>query len=257
MDLKITMIQTPLFWEDKKKNLEMLEEKINAAGKTDLIILPEMYSTGFTMNAKSLAETLSGSTIEWMSLLANKNKCVITGSIIIEENGKYYNRLIWMRPDGHDYYDKRHLFRLAKEEKTYTPGDKQMIMEINDWKILPLVCYDLRFPVWSRRTSTMDYDLLIYVANWPERRIHAWKQLLPARAIENQCYVAGVNRIGYDGNEVFHTGDSVILDYKGEKLSNTQPSEESTESIILHKKELQEFRQQFPFEWDADEFELK
>jgi predicted amidohydrolase len=195
--------------------------------------------------------------MEWMRSKATEKKCVVTGSIIIREKEKFYNRLIWMKPDGtFDFYDKRHLFRLADEHKTYTSGDKKISTEINGWKICPLICYDLRFPVWSRRTKQADYDVLVYVANWPERRIHAWRQLLVARAIENQSYVAGVNRIGKDGHSNHHPGYSVAIDFKGEQLSRTNFDEESIETIVLNKESLFEFRKHFPFADDADEFRI-
>jgi omega-amidase len=267
-NLKVTIIQSDLQWENIDKNLELFSKKISSINeKTDLVILPEMFSTGFTMNAKSCGEEMSGKTMEWLRLKANEKNCVITGSIIIRDNAAsplekavneaFYNRLIWMNPDGSfQQYDKRHLFRLADEQKTYSPGSKKIIPEINGWKICPLICYDLRFPVWSRRTKAEDYDLLLYVANWPERRIHAWRQLLVARAIENQCYVAGVNRIGNDGNEIHHPGYSAVIDFKGEQLSKTRPGEESIETISLDRESLLDFRKHFPFSDDADEFSI-
>ncbi len=257
-DLKVTIIQPGLHWENTGKNLEMFSKKIASITEaTDLIILPEMFSTGFTMNAKACAEETNGKTVEWLRTKAKEKKCVITGSVIIHEEKKFYNRLIWMRPDGSFlFYDKRHLFRLAEEDQTYTSGHKKIITEINGWKICPLICYDLRFPVWSRRTKEGDYDLLIYVANWPDRRIHAWRQLLVARAIENQSYVAGVNRIGNDGNGIHHSGYSAMLDFKGEQLSTTKPDEESVETISLQKEPLLDFRKHFAFADDADEFRI-
>jgi omega-amidase len=257
-DLTITIIQSELYWENVDANLDKLSKKISSIKEsTDLIILPEMFSTGFTMNAKSCAEEMNGKTIDWLHSKAKEKNCVITGSVIISEQGKFYNRLIWMKPDGAFLtYDKRHLFRLADEHKTYSPGNKKIIPEINGWKICPLICYDLRFPVWSRRTKKEDYDLLLYVANWPDRRIHAWRQLLAARAIENQCYVAGVNRIGNDGNEIHHSGYSAVIDFKGDQMSKTNPNEESVETISLHKESLIDFRKHFPFADDADEFSL-
>ncbi len=267
-DFKITIIQSNLFWEDIDKNLELFSKKISSIKETtDLIILPEMFSTGFTMNAKTCSEEMNGKTIGWLRSKAKEKNCVITGSIIIRSESPspsergwgeaFHNRLIWMRPDGtFNMYDKRHLFSLADEQKTYTAGNKKIIPEINGWKICPLICFDLRFPVWSRRTKKEDYDLLIYVANWPDKRIHAWRQLLVARAIENQCYVAGVNRIGDDGNAMHHSGYSAVTDFKGEQLSQTKPDEESVETISLDKKSLLDFRKHFPFADDADNFEL-
>ena len=237
----------------------MFTDKISSLREeTDIIILPEMFTTGFTMKAASLAEEMDGQTMQWMRRVARQKNCIVTGSLIIEEDQKYYNRLLWMQPDGSfHHYDKRHLFRLGEEEKTYTAGDNQWIMHWKGWKIFPLICYDLRFPVWSRRTTSLDYDLLIYVANWPERRIQAWKTLLPARAVENQCFVAGLNRTGTDGNGMIHTGDSAVYDFKGSIISTTKPNEENTETVSLDLEALQEFRKQFPFSEDADSFELQ
>ena len=256
-DLKITLIQTDLFWEDKESNLSMLEGKIlSVREETDLIILPEMFSTGFSMNAASMAENMDGNSVRWMKDLTVKKNCVITGSLIIKEGNNYFNRLIWMRPDGFEYYDKRHLFSYAGEEKIYSKGENKIIVTLKGWRILPLVCYDLRFPVWSRRNKKSDYDLLIYVANWPERRIHAWKQLLVARAIENQSYVAGVNRTGNDGNEINHSGESAIIDFKGENISKVNANDNFISTQTLSKDTLEIFRKQFAFFQDGDEFEI-
>ncbi len=257
--LKITLIQSALHWENAAANLLMFSEKISGINEeTDLIILPEMFSTGFTMNAAAMAQPMNGDAITWMKEKAKEKNCVVTGSLIISENGSFFNRLIWMNPDGSFlHYDKRHLFRLAHEEKTYTPGKDKQIIEYKGWKILPLICFDLRFPVWSRRTKAADYDLLIYVANWPERRITAWNQLLIARAIENQCYVAGLNRIGNDGNDVYHSGESAIINCKGEIISGINPHEESIETVTLIKTELVDFRKHLPFLEDADHFTIK
>jgi omega-amidase len=256
--LNITLIQAPLHWEDIDANLKMFSEKIaSIKEETDMILLPEMFSTGFSMNAATLAEDMNGRTLQWMKQMAAEKNCVITGSFIAKEGNKFYNRLVWMRSDGSfELYDKRHMFRLADEGHTYTPGSKKIYTEIKGWKILPLVCYDLRFPVWSRRTKQEDYDLLLYVANWPERRGHAWRQLLMARAIENQSYVAGLNRISDDGNNIYHSGDSVVHDFKGEQLSKTKPHEESVETITLSKVPLNEFRKTFAFIEDADQFTI-
>ena len=197
--LTITGIQTILHWEDPAANLKMLEEKINnISTKTEIVILPEMFSTGFSMKPDELAETMDGETVKWMKRIAAAKKIILTGSVIIEEGGKFFNRLIWALPNGQcGVYDKRHLFAYAGEDEKYTPGTKRLIASVKGWKINLLVCYDLRFPVWARQQAQEEgpeYELLIYVANWPERRIHAWKTLLQARAIENQCYVVGVNR---------------------------------------------------------------
>jgi predicted amidohydrolase len=260
-NLSVTIIQSILHWEDIDANLKMFSEKISSIQeKTNLIILPEMFSTGFTMNAKKLAEPMNGRTMQWMKEMAKKKNCVITGSIIIEEKKKFYNRLIWMPPTGKfEIYDKHHLFRYANEHKYYSAGKKKLLVELKGWKIYPLICYDLRFPVWIRNRTTkgkMDYDLLLFVANWPERRNHAWKTLLMARAIENQCYVAAVNRLGNDGNGVYHSGDSAIINFKGEVISKTLSHKESVETVILSKKELNNWRKTFPAWRDANRFRL-
>src|SRR5664279_4058821 len=215
--LTITLIQTILHWEDKKANLDMLSKKIERIReKTEVIILPEMFSTGFSMNPDILAEDMNGETVQWMKKIAVEKKIILTGSIIIKDGSHYFNRLIWMLPNGeYGIYDKKHLFAYGNEHEHYTAGSKRLIASVKGWKINLQVCYDLRFPVWSRQSppyfgegpgerSAPEYDLLIYVANWPEQRIHAWKSLLTARAIENQCYVAGVNRVGEDGNGIHY-----------------------------------------------------
>lgn len=258
-DLRITIIQTELNWESPSANRKMFDNYFDSiTGQSDIIVLPEMFTTGFTMNASLNAESMTGETIEWMRIWVKKKNCVITGSLIIQEDGNFFNRLIWMKPDGnYETYDKRHLFRLSGEEKIFSQGNKKIITEVKGWKICPLVCYDLRFPVWSRRTAEENYDVLIYVANWPERRINAWKQLLPARAIENQSYVVGVNRIGKDGSGVEHPGESVVINFRGEEISRTESNKQSVETISLSYSELEDFRRQHPFELDADEFKLK
>lgn len=257
-NLRISLLQSALHWENAQANLEMFSEKISLLkGETDIIVLPEMFSTGFSMNAAALAEPMTGQAIQWMKKTAAGKNCIVTGSLMIREDNFFYNRLIWMQPDGHFIqYDKRHLFRLAHEEKTYTPGKKKIIIAYKGWRILPLVCFDLRFPVWSRRTKEADYDVLIYAANWPERRVTAWSQLLIARAIENQCYVAGVNRVGNDGNQVYHSGESAVINYKGEEISGIPAHEECTETVVLNLNELQDFRRQLPFIDDADDFTI-
>ncbi|HNS11025.1 MAG TPA: amidohydrolase [Bacteroidia bacterium] len=257
-DLTLSLVQSTLYWEAPEKNRNHLEEKILSIDQpTDLVILPEMFNTGFSMNAKDLAEPMNGVTMEWMHRLAEKTMAVITGSIIIKEENNYFNRLIWMLPNGsYNHYDKRHLFTLAQEEKTFSAGNHQWIMPLNGWLIFPLICYDLRFPVFSRRNKTLEYDLLIYVANWPERRKKAWNQLLIARAIENQCYVAGVNRVGIDGNEINYSGNSAIIDFKGDLLSELQPNVEMCSTVTLNKPELMKFRSQYPFGNDADNFTI-
>lgn len=275
-DLKVTFIQSNLHWENIEENLQSFSRKISSIQeKTDLIVLPEMFSTGFTMNNKAMAEKMSGKTFEWMKNTSKEKNCVLAGSVVIEENGNYYNRFIWMSTDGtFEAYDKRHLFRYANEQDHYTAGNKKIIVELNGWKICPLICYDLRFPVWIRNhlsptlpsgegVSLLEgeikrgcYDLLLFVANWPERRSHPWKTLLMARAMENQAYVVGVNRIGNDGNNIYHSGDSAAINFKGEIISKTKPHEESVETITLSKTELEEWRKNFPAWMDADQFKV-
>lgn len=264
--LTISTIQTSLHWENKRANLEMLEEKINnLRQKTELVILPEMFTTGFSMNAIDLAETMDGETIEWMKRLSAENRLILTGSLIIEEQGKYFNRLVWILPNGEmGYYDKRHLFAYSKENQFYQPGEKRLICSVKGWKLNMQICYDLRFPVWARQASKIneaeetepEYDILVYVANWPERRSHAWKTLLCARAIENQCYVIGVNRVGKDGNDIYYSGNSLLIDPLGEVLYH-MADEEDIFTITLQKEKLVEARKKFPFLKEADGFRIE
>lgn len=259
-DLKVTLIQTALHWENKEANLKMFAEKIaSIKEQTDIIILPELFSTGFSMKPENLSEQMNGNTHKWMKKIAEEKNCVVTGSIIIEESGNYFNRLIWQKPDGtYEYYDKKHLFRYGNEQEHYTAGNKKLIVEYKGWKICPLICYDLRFPIWSRNTKKNNYDLLIYVANWPEKRIHPWKTLLQARAIENQAFIIGVNRVGEDGNNIVHSGDSAVINPKGEIISNIIIShEEKIETITLAYQEVKSWRETFPAWMDADDFEMK
>lgn len=261
--LTISTIQTNLHWENKHANLDMLAEKISSLRqKTELVILPEMFTTGFSMNAAALAETMDGPSVQWMKRMSTENRLIITGSLIIEEEGKYYNRLIWMLPNGEiGYYDKRHLFAYSKEDQFYQPGNKRLICSVKGWKLNMQVCYDLRFPVWARQSAqeknehTAEYDILLYVANWPERRNHAWKTLLCARAIENQCYVVGVNRVGKDGNDIYYSGNSLVIDPLGEVLYHMS-DEEDIFTITLDKEKLDEVRNKFPFLKDADQFTI-
>jgi len=273
--LTITGIQTSLHWEDVAANLNMFEEKIKSvSSKTEIVVLPEMFSTGFSMKPEDLAETMDGETVKWMKRIASEKKIILTGSVIIgqaaqsgqieTDEPEYFNRLIWMLPNGeYGYYDKRHLFAYAGEDEHYTSGTKRLIASVKGWKINLLVCYDLRFPVWSRQAPPLreerglggevEYDLLIYVANWPERRIHAWKTLLQARAIENQCYVIGVNRVGNDGNDIYYSGDSMVVDPMGEVLYH-KAHEEDIFTITLHREKLEEVRTKLPFWKDGDNF---
>jgi len=261
--LHFTTVQSNLFWEDKAANLQQLENKIVAIPTPRaVVILPEMFSTGFSMQPEQLAETMEGETVAWMKRVAMEQRVVLTGSVIIEEEGAYYNRLIWMLPNGqHSYYDKRHLFGYAGEDQHYASGNKRLICSVNGWKINLQVCYDLRFPVWARQqtvdaeTGQPEYDVLVYVANWPEKRSHAWKTLLCARAIENQCYVIGVNRVGKDGNGIYHSGDSMVIHPTGEVLYHMS-HDEDVFTIELEKNELDIIRKQLPFLKDADNFNL-
>ena len=257
-NLLVTVIQTNLHWEDKKANLQMLEEKIgNIKDRTEVVVLPEMFSTGFSMKPEKLAETMEGETVQWMKRVTAERKIILTGSVIIKENDNYFNRLIWMLPNGQSgIYDKRHRFAFAGEDKHYTAGNKRLIASVKGWKINLQVCYDLRFPVWARQQSQSEgpeYDVLIYVANWPERRSLAWKTLLQARAIENQCYVIGVNRVGNDGNKIYHSGDSMIIDPMGEVMYHKK-DDEDVFTISLDKEHLKTIREKLPFLKDADHF---
>jgi omega-amidase len=256
--LTITTIQSNIFWEDKQANRQMLQQKIDSiTDKTEIVILPEMFTTGFSMQPELFAETMDGETMEWMKMVSNKNGIVLTGSVMIEEDGKYFNRLIWMLPNGQfGYYDKRHLFAYGEEEKYYSSGNKRLIASVKGWKLNLQVCYDLRFPVWARqqpKDGSPEYDVLIYVANWPERRSHAWKTLLCARAIENQCYVIGVNRVGDDAKKIRYSGNSLVIDPMGQVLYH-MADEEDINTITLSKEKLEEVRTRFPFLNDADDF---
>ena len=259
--LTITLIQTNLHWENKAANLLMLEQKIKAIEeRTEIVVLPEMFSTGFSMNNLLLAEDMNDETVTWMKRIAAENKIILTGSIIIKENENFYNRLIWMLPNGEcGVYDKRHLFDFGNETEHYSPGNKRLIASVKGWKINLQICYDLRFPVWARQNPTdkseAEYDVLIYVANWPERRSHAWKTLLCARAIENQSYVVGVNRVGNDGNNIYHSGNSMVVDSAGAVLYH-KADDEDIFTITLEKENLMEVRNKFPFLKDGDNFNI-
>lgn len=263
--ITVAAVQTYLHWEDKEKNLHMFAEKLRAWSEpADVFILPEMFSTGFTMNAAAFAEPQHGPTFQWMLEQARLKNAAITGSLIAEENGQYYNRLVWVNPDGTSYaYNKRHLFRMAGEDKHYSPGDTRLIIDFREWKICLMVCYDLRFPVWCRNRFKevngemhAEYDAMIFVANWPERRNFAWKTLLAARAIENLAYVVGVNRTGNDGNFVYHSGDTSIFNYKGEIVKQGIISAEEIIATPLSMQDLVQFRKSFPAGLDADDFSI-
>lgn len=253
--MKIALIQSDLIWENPTANRIHFEEKINGIDESvDLIVLPEMFSTGFTMNPEAVAETMQGKTVLWMQSLAKARNGAITGSVVIEEAGNFYNRMLFVFPSGEiQFYDKKHLFTLAGEDKVYTAGNQKLIVEYLGWKICPMVCYDLRFPVFSRNTE--NYDLLLYVASWPEKRIYAWDALLKARAIENMSYVVGVNRIGVDGNEHPYSGHSQLLDCLGDYL--IKPQETDTVFVAtLDKAKLIETRKRLGFLNDMDSFQF-
>jgi predicted amidohydrolase len=258
MSLKITVIQSNLHWENIQANLEMFEEKINSIeGQPEIVVLPEMFSTGFSMNPSELAETMDGSAVQWMKKISREKRIVLTGSLMIRENEEVFNRLLWVLPNGNiGFYDKRHLFGFAGEDAHYQRGMKRFIASVKGWKINLQICYDLRFPVWARQqvqNGEAEYDVLVYVANWPERRSQAWKTLLQARAIENQCYVVGVNRVGNDGNNIYHSGDSMIVDPMGSVLEQAE-HEEKIFTVTLDRNELDGIRSKLPFLKDADQF---
>lgn len=254
--MKVTLIQSPLIWESPKENRNYFEEKINSISENiDLIILPEMFTTGFTMSPGNVAETMQGETVTWLKALAKAKKSAITGSLVIEENNNFYNRMLFVFPSGElQFYDKKHLFTLAGEDKVYTSGTQKVIVNYLDWKICLQVCYDLRFPVFSRNSE--DYDLLIYVASWPKIRINAWDALLKARAIENMSYAIGVNRIGEDDNGYQYTGHSQVVDYLGHYVLEPEESESSF-IVVLDKEKMLETRKNLDFLNDRDSFAIK
>lgn len=253
--LKTAIIQTDLLWENPSGNKKEFDKRIDAID-ADLIILPEMFTTGFTMNPKDLAENMNGETLRWMKRKASEKKALIIGSLIIEEDKKYYNRLIAAFPDGNiNYYDKKHLFTYAREDRVFTAGNKHLIIEYQGFRIMPLICYDLRFPVWAR--NTQNYDLLIYVANWPIPRIKAWDLLLKARAIENMSYVIGVNRVGSDDNKIQYSGHSAVLDAFGEEILSFAENESGIKSIILDLDHIKKVRKRFGFLNDRDRFTIE
>ncbi len=260
-DLKLSIIQSDLIWEDIQANIDVLDQKINQIpDEVDLIVLPEAFNTGFPVDPEKFAETYEGKTLSWMKAKAAEKNTVITGSLLIEENAKYYNMLVWMQPDGRfETYAKRHLFHLGEEADTISPGQKQLVCELKEWKIKPLICYDLRFPVWSKNTfdgTNFEYDLLIYVANWPSARMYPWRQLLIARALENQSYVVGLNRIGKDEVGNTYTGESIIVDPKGQIFSDIPKNNESIFTTSLSAKMMNDFRKKFNVGYDWDQFKI-
>ncbi len=251
--LMITLIQPDIIWNDRTQNLSQYDNILPNNLKTDIIIFPEVFTTGFCANIEKQHETMTGKVILWMRKVAVQFKCAVVGSVVIKENDQFYNRLLWVEEGKKEqYYDKRHLFSLGGENKKYQQGIKRLIVEYKGWKICPLICYDLRFPVWSRNHNS--YDLLLYVANWPQSRIKAWKKLLVARAIENQSYCVGVNRVGVDGNNLKYNGNSGIIDYEGNAQWMT--ATETIKTVEIDLQQLRTFRQKFPFWKDADNFKL-
>jgi omega-amidase len=261
-DLKVTIIQSDLHWEDIGANLAMFEEKIWQIGQTDVIVLPEMFTTGFSMNARKLGEMMNMRTFKWMKQMADQTGALILGSYIANVHDRFYNRLLWMEPGGNfKTYDKRHLFRMAEENQVYSSGESLLIGHWKGWRICPLICYDLRFPVWSRNrwNSSLkkpSYDVLVYVANWPQVRSNAWETLLRARAIENLSYTVGVNRVGIDGNGIEHSGNSAVISPKGEAIFAVEGME-AIKTVELNAHSLQAYRDRFPAFLDADDFTIE
>lgn len=260
-NLKTVIIQSDIVWEDIDQNLDNFESKFTQIiGKPDLIVLPEMFNSGFTMNVEKCAESVDGKTLNWLKKNAAEKNCVVTGSLLIKDAGNFYNRMFWVSPDGsYEYYDKRHLFRMGLEHHTMSQGLTKKIVQLHHWKVNLQICYDLRFPVWSKNNFSndqYDYDVLLYVANWPEVRSFAYKSLLIARAIENQCYVVWVNRVGYDGNGVFHSGDSMVIDPVGNVLEKAKPKVEEIFNIELNHIQIKEIRDKFKVGLDWDKFKI-
>jgi omega-amidase len=251
--LNVTLVQPDIVWENSEANLEKYVKILKRVGQTNLIVLPEMFTTGFSMNPEKLKEKMDGSAVQWMKQLAKDKQSAVTGSLIIEDGGAIYNRCLWVFPEGNlAYYDKRHLFTMSGEHLHYSPGKRKLVVEYLGWRFCPLICYDLRFPVWSRNTE--NYDVLLYVANWPSARHHVWKSLLVARAIENQSYCIGVNRVGTDGTGLNYSGDSAMVDPKG--FASFFGEKEQAKTFELSYRELLEFRKKFPVLEDKDEFTL-
>jgi omega-amidase len=251
--LNITLVQPDIIWEDREANLKKYSEMLSEVKQSHLIILPEMFSTGFSMNSNKLNEKMDGPSVKWMKSLAKEKNTAVAGSLIIEEKGKNFNRFLLVFPDGKvEIYDKRHLFTMSGEHLHYSPGNTKLVVEYLGWRFCPLVCYDLRFPVWSRNTE--NYDVLLYVANWPSPRQHVWKSLLVARAIENQAYCVGVNRVGTDGTGLNYLGDSALVDPKG--FTSFLGEKEQVKSFEISYEELHQFRKKFPVLEDRDEFIL-
>lgn len=255
--LKLSLVQYDIVWEDKHANLEFIRNTLRKLqGETDIVILPEMCTTGFTMNSHSLAESSSGNTISLLKQWAKEYQLSICGSFIAIDEGKYYNRAFFITPDKEFYYDKRHLFRMGAEPDFFSSGEKRLVFEHKGFNICLLVCYDLRFPVWSRNVDN-EYDLLIYVANWPVSRVKVWNALLTARAIENMSYVCGVNRTGKDGNGLIYNGNSKLVDARGEEIASLGLNLRQVKTVYISKAELNQFRTKFPVWRDGDKFDIK
>lgn len=252
--LRLSLVQSNIFWEEKEKNISHLSKLLNNVKRPDVILLPEMFNTAFSPKSVNLAEKMNGRTVEWMRFIVKEKKCAIAGSLMIEENSKIYNRLVWISKHGEIHtYDKKHLFSLANEGQKITKGESRLIVNCVGWRICPLLCYDLRFPVFSR--NNVDYDILIYLANWPMKRINDWNILLQARSIENQCYVFGVNRIGTDYSGVYFNGETGGYNAFGQKICSSQEKEEII-NIEIDKKDLIIKRKKRNFLKDRDNFKL-
>jgi predicted amidohydrolase len=257
MEIKLALIQPDIIWEDIDANLNALSTKLEGIGEeVNAVILPEMFTTGFTMRSRELAEGMDGKSIRWMQEASERYRCIVAGSLVMADMDRYFNRFIWVEPGGKiTTYDKRHLFSISGEDEHYSRGESNIITKINSFRIRPQVCYDLRFPVWSRNDGT--YDLLLYVANWPAVRRDVWISLLKARAIENQAFVIGVNRVGRDGMGIEYAGDSLAYNAKGQVIASFPSREEGTQIVNLSLRDLIDFRQKFPVWRDADKFEIK
>ncbi|EON77644.1 Omega amidase [Lunatimonas lonarensis] len=261
-DLKLAAIQSDLYWHNKTANLSMFEEKIWQIGEqVDLIVLPEMFTTGFTMDVANMSEPMNLDACKWLKAMASQTKAVVTGSVIVREKDLFFNRLLWATPEGElTFYDKRHLFRMAGEDSHFSMGTEMPVFQVKGWNVLPQICYDLRFPVWSRNRVSQQgdfgYDLSLYIASWPGSRVQAWDILLKARAVENWCYTLGVNRVGVDGNGIAYLGHSAVYDFKGSTLGFVG-TQEQTLLVTLDASSLLDYRDKFPAWKDADDFELK
>lgn len=252
--LNIAIFQLDLVWENPAANRAKIDEWLRKIElNIDVVFLPEMFTTGFSMNVSELAESMDGETLQWMKYRCSQHQFAICGSLIIQENGKFYNRLVFVEPSGEvRFYNKRHLFTMGNEESHFQKGTERLVVQYKGWRICPLICYDLRFPVWSRNRN--DYDLLVYSANWPQNRNDVWNALLKARSIENQCYVVGVNRVGLDGHGIDYTGDSQVFSSKGKELAKSLSENEEILTTSLSFQEMTEFRRRFPVLNDADVF---